>query len=130
MPQHVVILGGGLAGLSCAYELTKAGVQVTVLEREEQVGGMAASFVEDGDEYWSHDFGPHRFHTLDGALKDHVKEILGGNYVPAKRLSRARRDSGSSPLLSAQPAGPSAAPGGCPTPAPAPAAGSPEGTTR
>src|SRR5438045_8578601 len=49
---------------------------------------MAGSFGDDGDEYCSHDVGPHRFHTLDGALKDNVKEVLGGNYVPAKRLSR------------------------------------------
>jgi len=90
--EHVVILGAGLAGLSCAHELVKGGHTVTVLEREEQVGGMATSFVvtrddEDG-EYWCYDFGPHRFHTTDAELKDHIKEILGENWVPAKRMSR------------------------------------------
>jgi protoporphyrinogen oxidase len=88
MSKHVVILGGGLAGLSCGYELVKAGHKVTILEREEHIGGMASSFVEDGPEYWCYDFGPHRFHTKDKELKDHIKEILDGNYVQAKRLSR------------------------------------------
>jgi protoporphyrinogen oxidase len=88
MSKHVVILGGGLAGLSCGYELQKAGQRVTVLEREPFVGGMAASFVEDGDEYWSYDFGPHRFHSKDENLIGHVKEILGDNVVWAQRLSR------------------------------------------
>ena len=63
MSKHVVILGGGLAGLSAGYELVTRGHTVTILEREPHVGGMASSFVEDGEEYWTHDFGPHRFHS-------------------------------------------------------------------
>lgn len=89
MSKHVVVLGGGLAGLSCAYELAKEGVQVTVLEREEHAGGMASSFVQNGAvESWSYDFGPHRFHTNDEALIQHVEEVLGGNRHTAQRLSR------------------------------------------
>ena len=86
MNKHVVILGGGLAGLSCGYELMKAGGhKVTVLEREPFVGGMASSFVEEGDEYWAYDFGPHRFHSKDENLIEHVREILGTNVVMAQR---------------------------------------------
>lgn len=88
MSKHVVILGGGLAGLSCGYELQKAGQRVTILEREPFVGGMASSFIEDGDEYWSYDFGPHRFHSKDENLIGHVHEILGDNVVTAQRQSR------------------------------------------
>jgi protoporphyrinogen oxidase len=89
MPLRVAILGGGLAGLSCAYELARAGATVTVLEREEQPGGMAASFVEQSDDGpWSYDFGPHRFHTTDPELIEHVKTILDGNHLQAERLSR------------------------------------------
>ncbi|MGE3173147.1 MAG: FAD-dependent oxidoreductase [Planctomycetota bacterium] len=88
MTSHVVILGGGLAGLSCGYEMAKAGHRITVLEREPFVGGMAASFVEDGDEYWTYDFGPHRFHSKDENLIGHVHEILGDNVVMATRKSR------------------------------------------
>ena len=88
MSKHVVILGGGLAGLSCGYELTQAGHKVTVLEREPHVGGMASSFVEEGDEYWCYDFGPHRFHSLDQNLIQHVRDIMDDNVVIANRLSR------------------------------------------
>lgn len=88
MSMHVVILGGGLAGLSCGYELTRDGHRVTILEREPHVGGMASSFIEDGDEYWCYDFGPHRFHSSDQNLIQHVREILGDNVVTAQRLSR------------------------------------------
>jgi len=96
MRRHVVIIGAGLAGLSCALELARAGVQVTVLEREPHVGGMAASFEEGdresagqpGSDYWSWDFGPHRFHSDEPELMAHAEEILGDNRVWSKRLSR------------------------------------------
>ena len=89
MTQRVVVLGAGLAGLSCAYELALAGAEVTVIEREPQVGGMAASFTLDQDgERWSYDFGPHRFHTHDPELIGHVQEVLGDNHLMARRLSR------------------------------------------
>ena len=89
MPESVLVLGGGLAGLSCAYELAREGIQVTVLEREKHIGGMASSFVEHFDgEPWSYDFGPHRFHSHDAELIGHVEEILDGNHRRAKRLSR------------------------------------------
>jgi protoporphyrinogen oxidase len=89
MTQRVAVLGGGLAGLACAYELARAGAAVTVIEREQHVGGMASSFVEElGDEYWSYDFGPHRFHTTDEELLAHVEGILAGNHRRAQRLSR------------------------------------------
>jgi protoporphyrinogen oxidase len=89
MTQSVCVLGGGLAGLSCAYELARHGVEVTVIEREPQPGGMATSFVEEWDgERWSYDFGPHRFHTTDPELIEHVQMILAGNHHQAQRLSR------------------------------------------
>jgi protoporphyrinogen oxidase len=89
MIERVAVLGGGLAGLACAYELAQAGIEVTVIEREPHVGGMASSFVEEaGGESWSYDFGPHRFHSNDEELLGHVRQILDGNHVRAQRLSR------------------------------------------
>jgi monoamine oxidase len=38
-PRKVIILGGGLAGLSAGYELTRAGHDVKVLEAQERPGG-------------------------------------------------------------------------------------------
>jgi monoamine oxidase len=39
--RSVVVLGAGIAGLVSAYELTRAGFQVTVLEARDRVGGRA-----------------------------------------------------------------------------------------
>lgn len=46
--EPVVIVGAGVAGLICAIELRRAGRQVLVLEREEEVGGRVRSRHADG----------------------------------------------------------------------------------
>ncbi len=38
-PKKVIVIGAGLAGLTTAYELTKAGHEVTVLEARNRAGG-------------------------------------------------------------------------------------------
>jgi protoporphyrinogen oxidase len=83
--MHVVVLGAGLAGLAAGLELVRAGHRVTLLERELQVGGMAASWRHGP--YWL-DYGPHRFHTRDPELEAHVTEVLDGEVVRRERLSR------------------------------------------
>lgn len=57
--RRVIVIGGGLAGLACADELSRAGCAVTVLEARTRLGGRAASFhaivngcaVEGGGEF-------------------------------------------------------------------------------
>ena len=43
-----IIIGAGLAGLSCAFELTKNGCYVLVLETNSYLGGITASWDEKG----------------------------------------------------------------------------------
>ncbi len=47
--MRVGIIGAGIAGLVAGYELSKAGVHVTVLEREQRIGGLASSFTVETD---------------------------------------------------------------------------------
>lgn len=68
--QRVVILGGGPAGISAAWRLTKLGYPVTVLERDGAVGGMGRT-IKVGK--YSVDFGPHTFHIRE---TPESKEIL------------------------------------------------------
>ena len=44
----VVVIGGGLAGLSCAVHLTEAGVPVRVLEASDRVGGRVKTDLVEG----------------------------------------------------------------------------------
>ncbi len=41
---HVVVIGAGFCGLAAAFELSKRGVRVTVVEKNEDIGGLARSF--------------------------------------------------------------------------------------
>src|SRR5437870_4296004 len=45
--KTVVIGGGGIAGLCCAYELSRRGHEVTVLEASERVGGHVKTVRDD-----------------------------------------------------------------------------------
>ena len=47
MQQHVIIIGGGVVGLTSAWWLAEAGYKVTLLERNEQVA-IAASYRNGG----------------------------------------------------------------------------------
>jgi protoporphyrinogen oxidase len=40
----IAIIGGGLTGLTAAYELTKKGLDVTLVEREKYLGGALSSY--------------------------------------------------------------------------------------
>lgn len=54
-----VILGGEPAGLGAAFRLACRGLRVTVLEKQDRVGGMAGSFELAGQRV---DYGSHRLH--------------------------------------------------------------------
>ena len=40
MPPHAIIIGGGISGLSAAYDLAKAGVSHTLIEKQPRLGGV------------------------------------------------------------------------------------------
>src|ERR671915_1777358 len=42
--MRVIVLGGGVAGMSAAHELSERGFEVTVLETRDAAGGKARSF--------------------------------------------------------------------------------------
>ena len=37
--KHVIIIGGGIAGMQCAIELSQSGIAVTLIEKERATGG-------------------------------------------------------------------------------------------
>jgi UDP-galactopyranose mutase len=56
MNKRILVLGGGVAGSSMAYYLTDKGYDVTVIERNSHVGGLARTCYYSGHPY---EFGPH-----------------------------------------------------------------------
>jgi squalene-associated FAD-dependent desaturase len=49
--KSVIVIGGGLAGLSSAVALAEAGLRVKLLEQRPYLGGRASSFALPGGEY-------------------------------------------------------------------------------
>ena len=54
-PRKAVIVGAGPGGLAAALLLAKSGVQVTIVEKRDQVGGRTSSLEQDGFKF---DVGP------------------------------------------------------------------------
>ncbi len=54
--MNVIIIGGGIGGLSAAIGLAARGARVTLLEQNERVGGKMNIWAKDG---WTFDTGPH-----------------------------------------------------------------------
>jgi len=83
--RHVLILGGGLAGLAAAYELAKAGHRVTILEGSNRIGGRIHT-VRAGDEIVLNDGSVQHCNYVDdgrffeaGAMRiSHVHQTLLG----------------------------------------------------
>jgi oxygen-dependent protoporphyrinogen oxidase len=79
----VVIVGGGIAGLAAAYELSKRGVSFVLLERTARTGGVILSEQIDG---FTIDGGPDSLLTQKPAGIQLCEELgLGARLVPTKR---------------------------------------------
>src|ERR1051326_1639157 len=84
-PDSVIIVGGGPAGLTAAYELCRAGVHAVVLEKNDKVGGLARTESYRGFHF---DIGGHRFFTKGDAVSRMWREVLGDEFLRRPRLSR------------------------------------------
>lgn len=83
--RQVVIIGGGPAGLTAGYELTKHNIAPVVLEQHDKVGGLART--EDYKGY-RFDMGGHRFFTKSESVNQMWHEVLGDEFMRRPRLSR------------------------------------------
>lgn len=83
--SQVVIIGGGPAGLTAAYELSKHGVPATVVEADNTVGGLSRTINYKG---YLFDVGGHRFFSKWDEITKLWQEILGTSFLKRPRLSR------------------------------------------
>lgn len=84
----ILVVGAGPAGLMAAWRAAVAGHEVTVVEREDRVGGMAASIEVAGQRV---DLGSHRLHpSIDPHLLAALRGLLGDDLQTRRRHGRIR----------------------------------------
>jgi protoporphyrinogen oxidase len=84
--RDVIIVGAGPAGLTAAYQLSKAGERPIVLEADKVVGGISRTVERDG---WRFDIGGHRFFTKVPEVEALWHEILPeDDFLLRPRMSR------------------------------------------
>ena len=81
----MVIIGAGPAGLTAAYELSKAEVRSVVLEKDRVVGGISRTVSHNG---YCFDIGGHRFFTKIKPVEEMWHEVLADDFLLRKRMSR------------------------------------------
>jgi len=81
----IVIVGAGPAGLTAAYVLARKGRAVRVLEKDDQVGGIARTAEYKGFRF---DIGGHRFFTKVAVVNELWRMMLGSDFLRRPRLSR------------------------------------------
>jgi protoporphyrinogen oxidase len=82
---RTVIIGGGPAGLTAAYELSKAGRRSVVLEADSNVGGISRTAQYKGYKF---DIGGHRFYTKVSIVERMWHEVLHDDLLKRSRSSR------------------------------------------
>ncbi|MFA5140628.1 MAG: protoporphyrinogen oxidase [Elusimicrobiota bacterium] len=89
MSRTVVVVGGGITGLSCAYELRKAGARAVLLEASDRLGGKILSDPVCGTVF---EGGPDSFVTNKPWAVDLIRELgMEKDLLCTDRLKRSVR---------------------------------------
>ena len=82
LKQRVIIVGAGFAGLSAAAHLARAGHDVTILEKNEGLGGRARQFTAEGftfdmgpSWYWMPEVFEQFFHAFGRSAADYYELV-------------------------------------------------------
>lgn len=92
--KRVVVLGAGPCGMTAAWELTKNGHDVVMVEKDGDVGGLCrtTSHIASADSFtpgepYRFDLGGHRFITKNKRLMEMVVDLMKEDLLIAERKS-------------------------------------------
>ncbi len=83
--SDILVLGGGLTGLSAGYLLARSGCGTLVLENDDVVGGISKTIHQNGYRF---DLGGHRFFTKNKEVEQLVHVLMGEELIPVARKSK------------------------------------------
>jgi len=81
-PRRVVVIGGGLAGITAAIALAESGAQVTLLEARPRLGGATCSFARDA---LTVDTGQHIYLGCCSAYRGLLDKLGMTDHAPIQR---------------------------------------------
>lgn len=88
MPAQVLVLGAGLSGLACAYDLARAGCEVQLCEASERAGGVVGTFEREGFRF---ELGPHTLQSNSPVFRELCADLgLAGRLVTSRPEARER----------------------------------------
>lgn len=88
-----LIIGAGPAGLAAAMELSRAGKDFMVIEKQSVVGGLARTYTfKEGKHTFLTDNGPHRFFSKNQYLYDFIEDLLKEKWITVARQTRQHID--------------------------------------
>ena len=80
MKYDYIIVGAGLFGSVCAYELNKKGKKVLVIDKRNHIGGNI--YTENVNNINVHKYGAHIFHTSNKDIWDYINQFAEfNNYI-------------------------------------------------
>lgn len=85
--KSVIILGGGIAGLTTAWRLAELGVSVIVLERDKVVGGLSKTV---SYKKFLFDYSAHRFNSDNPEVIRRFKQLVGKHCIYKKKITYIR----------------------------------------
>jgi UDP-galactopyranose mutase len=77
MNYDYLIVGSGFFGSICAYELSKSGKKVLVIDSRKHIGGNC--YTENKDGINVHEYGPHIFHTSNEEVWKWINQFVEFN---------------------------------------------------
>ena len=80
--RRIIILGGGLAGLSAARRLQERKISCQLFEKEDEIGGLCRSKKKNG---FTFDYTGHLLHFRDKTTGNFIRSLLAGNIIEHKR---------------------------------------------
>ena len=93
LSSTILVIGGGMAGMSAALEAAKAGYQVVLVEKEAELGGMAAKLYKETPRQYPYD------KLEEPRISGIIKEVESNSNIKVFKSSMVEKTDGQPGLL-------------------------------